>query len=296
MEHGGPPGGRCVVLGLGKLGSREMTATSDLDLILIYDFDRDRPELDGARPLHAVQYYTRIAQRLISALTVATRRGRLYEVDMRLRPSGRKGPVATQLDGFIDYQAKDAETWEHMALTRARSIAGDAALGAEAAAAIRAALMRPRGASLPRDVYEMRNLVARVKGDTDPWDLKLAAGGLMDVEFLAQYLLLRHARAAPALICVSTCAVIETAGELGFLDAEDAHVLTRAQGLLTNVTQILRLTLDEGADPSLASEGVKRRIAAAAHLPSLDALESELRETRAKVRDIFNRLLGRPDG
>ena len=142
----------------------------------------------------------------------------------------------------------------------------------------------------------MRSLVAQVKGDKDPWDLKLAAGGLMDVEFLAQYLLLRHARAAPALIGVSTCRVIEAAGELGFLDAEDALVLTRAHALLTNVTQMLRLTLDEGADPSLASEGVKRRIAAAAHLPSLGALESELEETRGEVRDIFNRLLGRPGG
>ncbi|WP_051335363.1 bifunctional [glutamine synthetase] adenylyltransferase/[glutamine synthetase]-adenylyl-L-tyrosine phosphorylase [Methylocapsa acidiphila] len=291
-EHGRAPGGRCVVLGLGKLGSREMTAASDLDLILIYDFDRARPETDGKRPVHAVQYYTRLAQRLISALTSATKRGRLYEVDMRLRPSGRKGPVATQFDSFVDYQSKEAETWEHMALTRARVVAGDPGLGAEAAAAIRAVLMRPRGEALPREVREMRSLVARVKGESEPWDLKLAAGGLMDIEFLAQFLLLRHACRTPELICVSTCGVIEAAGQFGFLETGDAQVLTEAHRLLTNVTQMLRLTLDEGADPRTASEGVKRRLAAAAQLPSLDALEAELGETRAGVRAIFNRVLG----
>ena len=126
-EHGRVPGGRLTVLALGKLGSREMTAASDLDLILIYDFDPARPESEGPRPLHAVQYYTRLAQRLVSALTVATRRGRLYDVDMRLRPSGGKGPLATQFSSFVDYQSKEAETWEHMALTRARPIAGDCA-------------------------------------------------------------------------------------------------------------------------------------------------------------------------
>lgn len=293
VEHGRAPGGCCVVLALGKLGSREMTAASDLDLILIYDFDPERPDSDGPKPLHAVQYYTRIAQRLISALTVATRRGRLYEVDMRLRPSGRQGPLATQLDRFIAYQNEEAETWEHMALTRARVIAGDAALGARTSEAIRAALTRPRAESLPREVADMRALIARVKGDEDPWDLKLAAGGLMDIEFVAQYLLLRHACAAPELICVSTCGVIEIAGKLDLLDAGDALVLTRAHRLLTNVTQMLRLTLDEGADPRQASEGVKRRLAAAAHLPSLGALESNLQETRVEVRGIFNRLLGR---
>ncbi len=130
-EHGRVPDGRSIVLALGKLGSREMTAASDLDLMLIYDFDSSRPDSDGSRPLHAVQYYTRLAQRLISALTVATRRGRLYEVDMRLRPSGRQGPLATQFTSFIEYQSREAETWEHMALTRARPVAGNAQLGAE---------------------------------------------------------------------------------------------------------------------------------------------------------------------
>ncbi len=290
-EHGRVPGGRSIVLGLGKLGSREMTAASDLDLILIYDFDREQPESDGVRPLHAVQYYTRIAQRIVSALTVATKRGLLYQVDMRLRPSGNQGPVATQLRSFVDYQNNAAETWEHMALTRARCIAGDAGLAAETDAAICAGLTRERPKGLARDVVEMRRLIASVKGDHDPWDLKLAAGGLIDIEFIAQYLLLRHAHRHASLIDVSTSAVIETAANLGLIEAGDAETLLLAHRLMTNVTQMLRLTLDPGVDPRQASEAVKRRLANAAELPGFSALEDALNETRLKVRAAFKRIL-----
>ena len=134
------PGGRACVIAMGKLGSREMTAASDLDLILLYDFNPEQPQSDGARPLHASVFYTRLTQRLISALTSATRQGRLYDVDLRLRPSGRSGPVATQLRSFVEYQSKEAETWEHMALARARPIGGDATLREDARAAIEATL------------------------------------------------------------------------------------------------------------------------------------------------------------
>jgi glutamate-ammonia-ligase adenylyltransferase len=291
-DHGHVPGGRATVLGLGKLGSREMTAASDLDLILVYDFDKEHPESDGARPLHAVQYYTRIAQRLVSALTVATRRGRLYEVDMRLRPSGRKGPMATQLDSFTEYQGKEAETWEHMALCRARVIAGDALLAGDVEGAIRAVLTRERGEGLAREVADMRRLIAKAKGDDDPWDLKLVAGGLIDVEFLAQYLVLSHARSAPGLLCTSTYGVLAAAQKLGLLADADAEILLSTHRLYTSVTQILRLTLDEGADPRQASEAVKRRLAKVADLPAVTALEHDLAERRERVRSVFERLLG----
>jgi [glutamine synthetase] adenylyltransferase / [glutamine synthetase]-adenylyl-L-tyrosine phosphorylase len=290
-EHGRVPGGRSIVLALGKLGSREMTAASDLDLILIYDFDPARPESDGSRPLHAVQYYTRFAQRLISALTVATRRGRLYEVDMRLRPSGGRGPLATQFTSFVDYQTKEAETWEHMALTRARPIAGDFQLGSQVSDAIRAVLMRRRGGALRQDVYEMRRLIAQAKGDGDPGDLKLAAGGLIDIEFLAQYLLLRHAHAEPSLVCVSALAVIETAAKHRLLDAERARVLVNAYRLFSDVTQILRLTLDPGIGPRAANEVVKRRLAKVAGQPGIGGLERCLCDMRADVRRVFDSVL-----
>ncbi|PNG27236.1 bifunctional [glutamine synthetase] adenylyltransferase/[glutamine synthetase]-adenylyl-L-tyrosine phosphorylase [Methylocella silvestris] len=290
-EHGRVPGGRLVVLGLGRLGAREMTATSDLDLIVIYDFDHANPESDGPHPLHAVQYYTRVAQRLTAALTVATKRGRLYEVDMRLRPSGRQGPLATQFAGFVDYQNNTAETWEHMALTRARAIAGDGALTNEIEQAIRAVLMRRRGDQLAREVGEMRKLIAKVKGDKDRWDLKLASGGLIDIEFIAQYLTLRHAADYPAMISSSTSGMIEAAAELHLIETEDARHLLFAYHVMTSVMQMLRLALDPGADPREASEGVKRRLAAAAELPSLSALEADFRDRRRIVRKIFEKVL-----
>ena len=129
-EHGAVAGGRVAVLAMGKLGSREMTAASDLDLIVIYDFAEGAAASDGRRPLAPALYYARLTQRLVAALTAPTKAGRLYEVDLRLRPSGRQGPLATSLSAFARYQREEAETWEHMALTRARVVAGDADAGA----------------------------------------------------------------------------------------------------------------------------------------------------------------------
>ena len=291
VDHGHVPGGRSVIVALGKLGSREMTAVSDLDLMLIYDFDAEHPVSDGARPLHAAQYYARVAQRLVSALTVPTRRGRLYEVDMRLRPSGRKGPVAVQMSGFCAYQTGEAETWEHMALTRARVIAGDKGLGDEVQAAIRAIISMPRGDKLRRDVLAMRNLVAREKVEAGPWNLKLTAGGLMDIEFLAQYLLLGHAHGQPNFYAISTAELIDQAAGFGFLDFETARDLLQAHSLYTNVTQILRVTLAADTPPPAANSAVKRRLAAAAGLPDFAQLVRELDDTRPKVRRIFTRLM-----
>lgn len=293
VEHGVVPGGRCAVLGMGKLGSREMTATSDLDLILLYDFDDARPDSDGKRPLHATQYYTRLTQRLISALTVSTRRGDLYEVDMRLRPSGRQGPVATKLGSFKDYQASEAETWELMALTRGRSIAGDDTLAADVRDVIATAIRRERDeAVLRRDVREMRDLIAREKGDGDLWDLKLVAGGLIDLEFIAQYLALRHARSAPEILDVSVPAVLKNAGKFDFISPDQSATLCAAHELYTGVMQMLRLTIGETFDPAKAAPGVLRRIAFAARAPDFRAVESELAEQRLQVRGIFNHFLG----
>jgi glutamate-ammonia-ligase adenylyltransferase len=233
-----------------------------------------------------------MAQRLVSALTVATRRGRLYEVDLRLRPSGRKGPMATQLDSFVAYQAEEAETWEHMALSRARVIAGDASLASEVARTIRDVLTRARGDGIAREVADMRGLIAKAKGDDDPRDLKHVAGGLIDIEFIAQFLVLRHARDAPDVLDTSTRGVIAAAARRGILAPADSDILLTAHRLYTSVTQILRLALDDGADPRQASAAVQRRLAKVADLPGMVALENDLAERREKVRCIFERVLG----
>ena len=291
-EYGRVPGGRCAVLAMGKFGSREMTAASDLDLVLIYDFDEAYPESDGARRLHATQYYTRLTQRLVSSLTVATRRGRLYEVDMRLRPSGGQGPAATQLRSFVAYQLQEAETWEHMALTRARVVAGDASLGDALRAAITAVLRQPRNAdALRTSVRDMRAMIAREKGESDPWDLKLAAGGVIDIEFIAQYLALRQGADHPDLLTPETAGTLANAGRLGLIPAADADRLVEAHRLYSTVVQMMRLTTEGAFDPANIARGVLRRIAAAADCPDFPRLERQLVETRGSVRALFHQLL-----
>jgi glutamate-ammonia-ligase adenylyltransferase len=293
VEHGEVPGGRAIVLGLGRLGAREMTASSDLDLVVLYDFDDKRPESSGPKKLHAVVYYTRLTQRLFSALTVPTRRGRLYDVDMRLRPEGRKGPVATQYKGFLAYQAQGAETWEHMALSRARVLAGDKSLAEDAGKAIRSILALPRQPdALKKAVRSMRALLAKEKGEDDPWDLKLAAGGLVDIDFIAQYLVLAHAAAHPQIASPSSARVLGIAREARLLDAEDADVLGHAHSMLSTVFQWQRLTVEGRFDARAVAPSVLRRIAAAVGLPDEKVLRRELDDTRAAVRKIFTRVLG----
>ena len=287
-DHGRVRGGRVVVLAMGKLGSREMTAASDLDLILIYDFPVDASESEGPKPLGPVVYYSRLTQRLLAALTAPTRRGSLYEVDMRLRPSGRKGPLATQFSAFALYQRDEAETWEHMALTRARVIAGDSGLASDVAKAIRVTLTRKRDpAAVAREVTKMRALIAKEKGDRDPWDLKLVRGGLMDIEFVAQFLSLAFAHSRPEILDVSTRTAIDKAGRAGLLSSGHVETLTGAHRLYTDATQFMRLAIAGPFDPKTAASGVKRRIAASAGFPDFEAFVAALHEARKRVREAF---------
>jgi [glutamine synthetase] adenylyltransferase / [glutamine synthetase]-adenylyl-L-tyrosine phosphorylase len=291
-DYGAVRGGRVAVVGMGKLGSREMTAASDLDLILIYDFPVDAGESDGARPLGASLYYTRLTQRLLAALAAPTRAGKLYEVDMRLRPSGRKGPLATQFSAFVLYQRDEAETWEHMALTRARVVAGDAGLGAEVAKAVCEILVRKRDpVRIAYEVRKMRALIAREKGDGDPWDLKLVKGGLMDIEFVAQHLSLAFAHGQPGILDVSTRRVIDKAGAAGLLSADHVETLIEAHRLYTDATQFVRLAIAGPFDPATAAAGVKRRIAAATGFPEFEAFVAALDESRKRVRDVYEAIL-----
>ncbi|HZY12374.1 MAG TPA: bifunctional [glutamine synthetase] adenylyltransferase/[glutamine synthetase]-adenylyl-L-tyrosine phosphorylase [Beijerinckiaceae bacterium] len=291
-EHGAIPQGRACVIAMGKLGSREMTAASDLDLILLYDFDPERPQSDGARPLHASVYYTRLTQRLISALTSATRQGRLYDVDLRLRPSGRSGPVATQLRSFVEYQMNEAETWEHMALTRARPIGGDATLRDDARAAIGTTLRVPRD---PRrtagEAAEMRVLIEKEKGAGSKFDLKLMPGGIIDIEFIAQYLTLIHAHSCPDFLQTETAAKFVAALRGRYVLPAEGETLTHAYALYARFTQMQRLTLGSDADPRMAAEGVKRRLAEALDVPDFQRVEAQIAETAAHVRAFFQKLL-----
>ena len=292
-EHGIVLGGRIVVLGFGRLGARDLTASSDLDLVVLYDFDETRRTSEGSRPLDAVVYYTRLTQRLIAALTAPTRRGRLYNVDMRLRPSGAKGPLASQFRGFVAYQRDEAELWEHMALTRARPVAGDPGLAAEAAAAVASVVAaRRQRETVFSEVAAMRELVAKEKGESDPWDLKLAAGGLMDVDFIAQALQLAHAADDPALVGLGSAETIAEAGRRALLDEGASRTLVEAHRVLNDVTQWQRLTLGEDGDGA-PPEPTRRRLAALIGAPGPDELGARLAEIRAEVRAIFGDVVGR---
>jgi glutamate-ammonia-ligase adenylyltransferase len=291
-QHGRIKDQETAIVAMGKLGSREMTASSDLDLILIYDFDHDAPDSDGTRSLHGSQYFARLTQRLISAFTTRTNYGVLYEVDMRLRPSGRAGPLASRIDSFAEYQEHEAWTWEHMALTRARVISASPAFKERIEAVIREVLTRKRETGIiANDVLEMRRAIAEEKGESDIWDLKNAAGGMVDIEFIAQYLQLIHAAAKPDILDVSTVQVLDNAARLGVLSQSDADVLRAASRLYHDLTQIIRLCVTEKFKPETAGEDLLRVLTRAGDAPDFSSLEARVRETQSDVREVFLKLL-----
>ena len=292
-NHGRILGQQTVLLALGKLGGRETAATSDLDLIIVYDFDAEHPQSDGARPLYGAQYFARFTQRLISALSSQTNYGALYQVDMRLRPSGRAGPVATSIEAFAGYQETEAWTWEHLALTRARVISGPPEFAARVGRVIRDVLCRKRdAAAVATDVADMRQAIAKERGENAQWDLKYASGGLVDLEFIAQYLQLVHAAEHPEILDTNTARVLDNAWRLGLLSAQDADVLRPAVRLYHNLTQVLRLCLPGPFDPKTAGKGLLDLLCRAADLPNFAALDAHLADTRQKVRASFNRIVG----
>jgi glutamate-ammonia-ligase adenylyltransferase len=291
-DHGRLPGQEVAVLALGKLGGQEMTAGSDLDLMVMYDFDTSQLDSDGRRPLAGSQYFARLTQRLINALTVQTNYGPLYHVDMRLRPSGNSGPLATALAAFELYQREDAWTWEHMALTRARVISSTPAFAARIDTLIRDVLCRPRDvAQTAADIVEMRKAVATERGDGERWNVKDVAGGLLDIEFTAQYLQLVHAAAHPGLLDTNTLHALEKAAAVSVLAADNAELLIDAARLYHAITQILRLCVSGDFDPSKASVGLLQLLARAADLPDFATLEQHLIDTQRRVRACCERIL-----
>ena len=291
-SHGRIAGGALVVLGLGKLGSREMTATSDLDLILIYDSPAEDIVSDGARPLGALAYYARLSQRFINALTVLTGDGNLYEVDMRLRPSGAAGPLASSLAAFRRYHDELAWTWEHMALTRARAVAGAPDLAENAMAAVRAVLCRPRDPiRLAADIAEMRRRIADQHRAPPAFDLKHRRGGMIDIEFIAQYLQLRHAAETPEVLRQNTRAALLALRDAGKLDPADAATLTEALTLWRNVQSLFKLTVDEPFNERAATPALRAILAGAAGAADFAALNQRMDEAAARVRMLYDILI-----
>jgi glutamate-ammonia-ligase adenylyltransferase len=293
VQHGRIKGQETAILAMGRLGSREMTAASDLDLILLYEFDPEHPDSDGARSLQGAHYFARFTQRLISAFTTRTNHGVLYEVDMRLRPSGRAGPVASHVSSFAEYQDREAWTWEHMALTRARVISSSPDFRGRIEQIIRDVLTRPRDAAgVATDVADMRRAVGLEKGEDDIWDLKYAAGGIVDIDFIAQYLQLVHAAATPDILDVNTLHVLDNAARLGVLPQASAEILRSAARLYHDLTQILRLCVSEKFKPETSGEDLLRILARAGDAPDFSSLEAHVKETQTEVRRVFRMLIG----
>ncbi|WP_309139489.1 bifunctional [glutamine synthetase] adenylyltransferase/[glutamine synthetase]-adenylyl-L-tyrosine phosphorylase [Siccirubricoccus sp. G192] len=324
-RYGRVPGGALAVIALGKLGGREMLPGSDLDLVLLYDHDPEATGSSGGkRSLAPSEYFIRLAPQVVAAITAPGAEGRLWEVDMRLRPSGNKGPVAVRLATFEQYHQENAWTWERMALTRARVVAGPPALRKRIGAVLAAAITRPGASeSALADAAAMRARMLRELPPEGPWDVKAMPGGLIEVEFIAQALQLRHAPAQPQILATTTRLALARLGQAGILPAEEAAALIAADRLWRTVIGLIRLThgrSPEAALPAPAAAALLRAVAplleprppsvaacpAGAPLPAdsggkprhdprpidLAGLRAQMQSMAGTVRAIFERRVG----
>jgi glutamate-ammonia-ligase adenylyltransferase len=293
--HGRMPGAdgpAFAVLALGKYGGRELTHGSDLDLVFIYDTPMDA-ESDGRKPLMASAYMIRLGQRVISALSAKTAEGALYDIDMRLRPTGNKGPVSISLEGFEKYHDQDAWTWERMALTRARVIRASPGLKARIEKAINDVLTRPWDTDLLRkDIAEMRARTAETHKSVSPWEVKHWRGGLLDLEFISQYLQLREACGHPEVLDANTAEVFRKLGIADVLSEDEAKTLADATRIWRNIQGLLRLTVGERFEPETAPEALKKRLARTGRAVDFATLERNLAKLGDMVSDTFSRLIG----
>ena len=301
-RFGAVPGGAVAIVALGKAGSREMMAGSDLDLMLIYDQpasiteSRLAPGVNG-RVVPVSQYYTRLAQTLVAALTAPGPEGALYAVDMRLRPSGNAGPVAVSLTAFRRYHREHAWTWERMALTRARVIAASRPILATRVGDATLAVIEHAGsvanaaAVLKGDAAAMRARLARDLKPTGAWDIKHRIGGLMEVEFIAQVLQLVHAGTHPEVIHTTTRHALAALRDAALLTPADASTLIEADHFWRTVQGMLRVTLGQVRDPVLPAASAAALLASV-RVADQAALEARMDMTGAEVRAVFERLIG----
>ncbi|MFS0742068.1 bifunctional [glutamine synthetase] adenylyltransferase/[glutamine synthetase]-adenylyl-L-tyrosine phosphorylase [Brevundimonas sp. 3P9-tot-E] len=276
---GGAFDGAVAVVALGKAGSREMTAGSDLDLMTVYAAPPEA--VSAGRGWSAETFYGRFTQRLIAALSAHTAEGGLYEVDMRLRPTGSKGPVSVRLETLQAYYAEEADTWEFMALTRARVVwASDATFAPRVTTALEEALRRPRpGVDVAHDVRAMRDLMDRERRPKGFWDLKLSAGAQVDAEFVGQYRQL-EAAAGGSTLSVSTLEALK--GDPILADSWRMH---------QQLSQLTACAFEDRNDPDQEPSGFQKRLAATIGAPDFDTLKARLIDLRMRARRAFDAVL-----
>lgn len=279
----GPAPGAWSVVGLGKLGGHEMTAGSDLDLVVIYD-------APGASD--GQTWFTRFTQRLISALSAETGDGRLYEVDMRLRPSGRAGPVATSLSAFETYHESNAWTWEHMALTRLRPIAGDVQLGEKIETIAQRIINHGNAAQRTTDILEMRRRLMRDKPSSGPWDLKMRPGGLLDLEFITQHSILTSPAEQP--LSPELVEAHRALLEAGDWPEEFHHDASCAFAFLQALQQVQRMANENVITASELSNALKDRLCRASGCTDFKTLTMRLESVCGWVETVFCKKIGNP--
>lgn len=291
VRLGGAFPGEVAVVALGKCGSREMSASSDLDLMTLYRAP-DPAAVSGIKGWDASSFYGRFTQRLIAALSSPTAEGQLYEVDMQLRPSGTKGPVAVSFAAFGEYYQGEAETWELLALTRARVVwATSPAFATDAQGAVETALRRPRDRrKTARDVREMRELLEQERPPKGEWDLKLAPGGLVDIEFAAQFLQIAHA-AEGGPLAPNTAAALDALGAAGLAQPEPLAALCEAWRLQQDLTQLLKVALGDDPDPGQEPKAFQALLARAGGVRTFKALRTRLTAAQAAARAAYLTIL-----
>jgi len=284
VAHGLVPDSELLILALGRLGGGALTHASDLDLIYLFTGDF-AAESDGPKPLGAVHYYNRLAQRITAALSVPTAAGPLYDIDTRLRPSGAQGPLVVSLEGFAQYQRADAWTWEHMALTRARAIFGSDAARLAVGAVIGDVLQTPRDrGKIVADAADMRAEMARHKPPAGPLDAKLLPGGLVDLEFAVHVAQLTGNAGFDPDLGLAIAALAER----GIISA----AMGEAYRLLTRMLVLLRLVAPDSQPPSEATRALIVRVLGAA---DWDTLVARFDATRQDVAQCWAAVSGGTD-
>ncbi len=287
--------GQIAIIALGKLGSQEMTATSDLDLMAVYLPD-DPSAGSTVKGWAAETWFARVTQRLIAALSAPTHEGTLYEIDMKLRPTGAKGPVAVSLAAFENYYTREADTWEFLALTRARVVWASSADFADLVRLkVETVLRTPR--SRPEtalDVLNMRALMEKERPAKTFWDFKLSVGGQVDAEFAAQFLQLVYASEGGPLRS-GTLQALTAMQRAGLAPAAEIDALILGWRVQQSLAQVMRVSLTENDDPHNEPEAFQRKLARAVHTRRLDTLEKKLKDIRKRVRQAFERVVS-PEG
>ncbi len=285
-KHGPAPGRGAAVVAMGSLGAERLNASSDLDLIVINDA-QGVEQSEGRKPVATRAYFARLTQALITALTAPMPEGRLYEVDMRLRPSGRQGPVAVSLESFESYQMGEAWTWEHLALTRARVIAGEASLGADIETVRRAVLgAKGREARVMPDLAEMRARIFAAKAPDGAWEAKIGPGRLQDIELLAQSFALRAGDPARRVE-----AQLRLGPRAGLIGKAEGEALAAAYRFLWRLQAGGRLLTDRPLDMEAIGEGGRAFLLRETDAESLAALAARLEETTTEVAAIVDAAL-----